>query len=153
MFAVVDTDGIGLVVWGLGDTEDVAYVDAEDQEGYEATEWQCVVPVSPERAADIELGGIDATDLVMLDRRDPHHQSIIPRVRCGCGAWSGSPCEWSGPEDELVTLEWMPEWIRAPHEAAGNAGTYPHNGAERARVCRACGEFAVKHDPKWARVI
>jgi hypothetical protein len=34
-------------------------------------------------------------------------------------------------ESDLVLVETMPEHLRASHEAAGNHGVYPHNGAER----------------------
>ena len=31
--------------------------------------------------------------------------------------------------------------LRASHEAAGNWGVYPYNGAERLRCCPACAEM------------
>ena len=38
--------------------------------------------------------------------------------------------------DDLVTIETMPEYLRASHRAAGNWGEYPHNGATRRLVHR-----------------
>lgn len=60
---------------------------------------------------------------------------------CESGTATGEPCVWTGEADELTTVEWMPEHLRASHEAAGNWGEYPHNGAERLRCCPACAEM------------
>lgn len=40
------------------------------------------------------------------------------------------------PASDLVVVEWMPRWLRASHEAAGNSGSYPANGAHRYAVSR-----------------
>lgn len=74
-------------------------------------------------------------------------------VRCACGAVTGVACEWAGPRAETVILEWMPEHLRASHEAAGNRGAYPHNGAERLRVERSCAEAIVEADGEWAEIV
>lgn len=50
-------------------------------------------------------------------------------VRCECGQIAGERCAWEGPVGETVLVEWMPEYLRASHIAAGNSGRYPHNGA------------------------
>ncbi len=60
---------------------------------------------------------------------------------CESGAATGEPCSWDGEADDLVTIEWMPEHLRASHEAAGNWGSYPANGAKRLRCCPACAEM------------
>lgn len=60
---------------------------------------------------------------------------------CESGTATGEPCAWDGDADDLVTVEWMPEHLRASHEAAGNWGEYPYNGAERLRCCPACAEM------------
>ena len=52
----------------------------------------------------------------------------------------GDQCEWTGPASEMVVIEWMPEYLRASHEAAGNDGSYPDNGALRLRVNVECAE-------------
>jgi len=73
--------------------------------------------------------------------------------RCDCGEWSGEPCQWSGPAADMVLVEWMPEEHRASHTAAGNSGSYPHNGAQRAAVERSCGQRMVETDGGWARIV
>lgn len=60
---------------------------------------------------------------------------------CESGTATGEPCAWDGDADDLVTVEWMPEHLRSSHEAAGNWGEYPHNGAERLRCCPGCAEM------------
>ena len=64
-------------------------------------------------------------------------------VHCECGKFDGNsgPCDWWGPASETVVVEFMPEHLRASHEAAGgNFGVYPHNGAERIRCERSCAD-------------
>lgn len=70
-------------------------------------------------------------------------------IRCGCGEWSGEPCEWSGPRSETVVVEWMPDQHRSSHEAAGSRGSYPGNGAQRARVSVDCYEHMRAEDGDW----
>lgn len=72
-----------------------------------------------------------------------------PAVHCGCGEWSGGRCEWTGPESETLVVEYMPEQHRASHVAAKNRGTYPHNGAVRIRVARACADSMIECDGEW----
>lgn len=71
---------------------------------------------------------------------------------CGCGAWTGEACTWTGPIEEMVVVEYMPEHLRATHEAAGNPGVYPHNGSIRVAVYHGCAEMIVEDDPDWASV-
>lgn len=63
------------------------------------------------------------------------------QIQCECGEATGVPCEWSGSADETVVVEWMPEHLRVSHEAAGNWGSYPHNGAIRLRCEASCAEM------------
>ena len=72
---------------------------------------------------------------------------------CGCGAWSGDHCQWSGPAGEMVAVEYMPEQYRGSHEAAGNRGSYPSNGAQRLRVSRECAGMMITHDGDWCSII
>ena len=72
---------------------------------------------------------------------------------CGCGEWTGEACNWSGPASEMVVVEYMPPWLRASHEAAGNSGVYPHNGAVRVAVERSCADCAIKYDPDWKAIV
>lgn len=60
--------------------------------------------------------------------------------QCECGAVTGVRCNWFGRLDETVIVEYMPEYLRASHRAAGNIGVYPANGAERIRVEASCAE-------------
>ena len=92
-----------------------------------------------------ESGGADDEDI---------GTAVEPRtVRCECGHWSGERCAWTGPKEETVIVEWMPEHLRASHTAANNRGVYPHNGAERIRVERSCADRMVEHDGDWCRII
>lgn len=70
--------------------------------------------------------------------------------RCGCGEWTGEACCWEGPLADMVAVEYMPESVRASHEAARNRGVYPHNGAVRVACCRDC---AVEADGEWTEII
>jgi hypothetical protein len=81
--------------------------------------------------------------------------------RCACGEATGVECCWEGPVGDMVVIEWMPVDLRASHAAARNGGRYPHNGATRLVVDRACAAhmLAAEGDPKtwpdgccWARI-
>lgn len=50
-------------------------------------------------------------------------------------------------------MEWMPEHLRSSHEAAGNRGTYPANGANRIRVARACADSMIATDGEWCEIV
>lgn len=47
-------------------------------------------------------------------------------------------------------IEYMPHYLRASHEAAGNRGVYPANGAEREWIR---GEVDASDLDDWARVV
>ena len=70
-------------------------------------------------------------------------------VTCECGTATGVSCEWSGPRDETVLVEWMPEQHRESHRAARNSGTYPANGAVRLRVSEGCADLLLETDGEW----
>jgi hypothetical protein len=53
----------------------------------------------------------------------------------------------------LVVVETIPESLRASHAAAGNSGSWPHNGAERIVMDRADAEELVEHDPEWSEIL
>lgn len=72
---------------------------------------------------------------------------------CQCGRIVGSPCDWSGPASEMLVVEWMPWHHRGSHEAAGNAGVYPHNGAERLAVEASCAALLVESGDGWVSVV
>jgi hypothetical protein len=66
-FAAIGSDGTRPVVWGLGATENEAIADARGElakcEPHERDEDLRVVPVSDDRAARIDAGDVDASDL------------------------------------------------------------------------------------------
>ena len=70
--------------------------------------------------------------------------------RCQCGIVTGVTCSAS-PASALV--EYMPEDLRSSHEAARNHGTYPHNGAIRMMVSRACRDEMLIWDRHWIREV
>lgn len=79
-------------------------------------------------------------------------------VRCECGQWTGERCQWVGSPDATVMVEFMPDYLRASHAAAGaagidDAGRYPYNGAIRVRCERECAELIIENDPDWARIV
>lgn len=76
-----------------------------------------------------------------------------PVVRCQCGATCGVPCDLVIVRANGVVVEWMPPYLRGSHEAAGNEGRWPHNGAQRLLVDDACAERIVESDPKWASIV
>lgn len=56
------------------------------------------------------------------------------------------------PKKPTYTLiEYMPAHLRASHDAAGNSGVYPHNGAERAYVDGLILSSLLH--PRWARIV
>lgn len=67
----------------------------------------------------------------------------VPPVHCECGERSGERCQWEGPEEQTVMVEYMPDQHRATHDAARNRGIWPHNGARRIRVERVCAARMV----------
>jgi hypothetical protein len=54
---------------------------------------------------------------------------------------------------DLVVVETIPGYLRALHVAAGNSGTWPHNGAERIVMDRADAEELVEHDSGWSEIL
>jgi len=71
---------------------------------------------------------------------------------CQCGEALGAPCSEPAGDDAVV-VEWMPEWLRDSHAAAGNSGSYPANGAERLRCAPACAEALLESEGDWARAV
>lgn len=52
-----------------------------------------------------------------------------------------------------VVIEYMPGCLRASHETAGNAGTYPHNGADRYACSQALADDMVEAFAGWCRIV
>ena len=65
-----------------------------------------------------------------------------------------------GPASDMVVMEYMPEYLRASHRAAGNAGTYPANGAVRVAVEVECADLLIRSEGgedgdggEWSRIV
>ncbi len=80
-------------------------------------------------------------------------EMLTEGVHCGCGQVTGVRCEWSGPESETVVVEHMPRSLRGSHEAAGNSGSWPSNGADRIRMERSCADMIVESEGGWAEIV
>jgi len=83
-----------------------------------------------------------------LDEDEDEDEDVV----CECGDWCGEACAWTGPQADTVLVEYMPEQHRASHEAAGNRGSYPSNGAQRIRVSRECAANMIRHDGEWCEI-
>lgn len=47
-------------------------------------------------------------------------------------------------------VEWHPLHNRGAHDAAGNTGHWPHNGARRLALCDECAAELLTSEPDWA---
>ena len=62
--------------------------------------------------------------------------------QCQCGEVTGVACEGTA----RVVVEWMPEYLRESHRAAGHTGVWPHNGALHLAVALECAHDLVRDD-------
>lgn len=53
----------------------------------------------------------------------------------------------------MVEVETMPAYLRASHEAAGNSGRWPGNGATRSKMSRDDALGAIEADPEWTSIV
>lgn len=119
----------------------------------------CLTAARNDVAQDYGLNGWDLSPRWEDDRSRENILVDIPdgakRVicSCGCGEWMGDACPWKGPKSETVVVEYMPECFRASHQAAGNSGSYPHNGAILVRVAKSCAKEIVEAEPEWASIV
>lgn len=74
------------------------------------------------------------------------------RAGCECGEATGVWCEGELGDDS-IEVEWMPEHLRSSHEAAGNAGAWPHNGSVRLRVTPRCAESLAEDAEGWCHEV
>lgn len=79
-------------------------------------------------------------------------------IHCGCGAWSEHYCYGSGILGDMVEVEFMPQYHRSSHEAAGYhsikcCGSAPANGAHRIMVTKECAQEMIENDPDWCQVV
>lgn len=52
-----------------------------------------------------------------------------------------------------ATVEYIPTYLRDAHRAAGNPGSYPHNGAVRVNLCPGCAKTVLAENPEWAEKV
>lgn len=125
--------------WYLVDADDMVTLGAALLDGRDLSD------VYSRWCAETGSEEVDGTDHATLDRIA--HTGRTVTYRCQCGEATGERCAWSGPRDQMATVDWMPEHLRESHRAAGNAGAYPHNGALRLRVHPDCAEL-LADDPE-----
>lgn len=70
-------------------------------------------------------------------------------ILCQCARATGHFCQAAVDPANVVIVERMPVWLRASHTAAGNSGTWPHNGAERLACTDDCASLLVDGDEEW----
>jgi len=151
--ALIDSgDVVGILERALGDDDTAARYDI-DLAQVCASRHAALIAAgkTPEEAAE------GAREVLPTDRRSAGAVRAKRFVlRCECGAVDGEQHDYDldGSEDVAV-LEWMPLQHRASHEAAGNCGVYPHDGAVRMVVLRECAERVVAEagDDRWARIV
>lgn len=73
-------------------------------------------------------------------------------VPCESGEWFGKPCGDAGLPEHMATVEYMPQHLRASHDASRNCGCWPANGARRITCCDWCATRIVKQD-EWASIV
>lgn len=88
-----------------------------------------------------------------MDIKERSALAELDQTTCECGQWSGVPCGWRGPSEQMVVVEFMPEVLRESHRAARNSGQYPHNGAVHITVERECAQLIIENDPGWAAIL
>lgn len=66
--------------------------------------------------------------------------------KCECGQALGGDCPVTFAPGEGVTVDWMPPYLRASHRAAGNSGSWPHNGSLRLTVAPGCAAAVTADD-------
>lgn len=142
------------------------YWDAGDWYGPAGTDWEELcrdAGIDPERALDddwesvveevaeiVEEAEVSGTADYARDRAERYRET---HIHCQCGRVTDVRCDWVGDPDETVLVEWMPRDLRASHEAAGNRGTWPANGAERLRVQWECADRIVEGEDGWAEIV
>ena len=73
----------------------------------------------------------------------------MSRAICECGEATGHACANQSNPGRRVLVDVVPESDRASHTAVGNKGVWPHNGAMRLRVSRACAKDLIDAAPEW----
>jgi len=108
----------------------------------------------------------DSGACVAIRAGDPavaHHEGVeslgeavalgAGRIRCQCGEVTGTKCTRFRLRIEMLVIEWMPYYLRASHESAGNSGQYPSNGALRLLCAPQCGSMLTESEGQWAHLV
>lgn len=119
------------------------------RDGVSAEEIEAVLADERTALTDEQIEGL-RDDLAV---RDEEGLTEGPEIEgCESGEATGELCQSVlGPD--VVVIEWMPEYLRESHRAAGNSGSYPGNGAIRFRACPECAASLTQHDGEWTRVV
>lgn len=107
-------------------------------------DWQSVAAEVADAVEKLQDAPVSGTEDYVLAQAEDYRDQY---ARCECGKITGERCSHVQPEDDMVAVEWMPPHLRASHEAAGNRGTYPANGAERLWVTADCAHDVC--DDEW----
>lgn len=83
------------------------------------------------------------------------------RYRCGCGAWTGEQCTWTGDVSDMVVVEYVPVAVRASaraaygYDASDMTPVFPVSFAERIAVERNCADLLLSDEAEqdWARLV
>lgn len=110
---------------------------------------------STEDAINLAYDGITDDDCGDLSADELREAAVAEKVphHCECGRITGEYCDWHGPEEDCVTIEWMPPCFRASHEAAGNSGVWPHNGSEQLLVAPTCADMIMESEDGWVSLV
>lgn len=124
------------------------YVRVDPERAYAATDAE-LEELAREVASELEdltEGAVSGLLEAVLDLVTPART----RRHCQCGEITGHRCDWIGPADEVVTVEWMPPAHRDSHNTARNSGRWPANGALRLTVSDECAELLEEAEGEYS---
>jgi hypothetical protein len=118
------------------DDELQAYLRAECDELCKHPHWTC------EKCNSVQWADPDdeseCTNCLHVHQGKPEPEDTT----CESGIATLTNCEAEGS----TFVDWMPEHLRASHDAAGNSGTWPLNGVLRLHVCADCAACLIEDD-------
>jgi hypothetical protein len=71
---------------------------------------------------------------------------VEENLRCSCGEFTGEDCGKVIGETGCTSLIFMPAYLVASHVAAGNWGSYPHNGSQKILISQECADYILHTD-------
>ena len=75
-------------------------------------------------------------------------------IKCESGEWSACQCAFDGPDEDLVTIEFIPESDRDEWVASGTPWKNCLSPkVTRIRVCPTCREEILCDDEEWCREV